>query len=155
MCYIYVIDEIVTEENESLDPEPIKGGVQKMNRKEKAVEYFHSGCNCCQAVLSAFTDEQHTEEMKRMGAAFGLGMGNMEGTCGALVAAEMLLGLKTYEGRPMIKKAAAVSELFRTLSGATICKEIKGRETGKVLCSCDDCVRNAVTIAESKLFQAD
>ena len=124
-----------------------------MDRKEKAVEYFHSGCNCCQAVLCAFTDEQHAAEMKKLGAAFGLGMGNMEGTCGALVAAEMLLGLKTYDGKPMIKKAAAVSELFKTLSGSTICKEIKGRETGKVFCSCDDCVRNAVTIAESKLFQ--
>ncbi len=35
-----------------------------MDRKEKAVGYFHSGCNCCQAVLCAFTDEQHAEEMK-------------------------------------------------------------------------------------------
>ena len=27
-------------------------------------------------------------------------------------------------------------------------KELKGRDTGVVLCECDDCVRNAVEIAE-------
>ena len=124
-----------------------------MERKEYAVEKFHSGCNCCQAVLCAFSDEDGEEEMKKLGAAFGLGMGNMEGTCGALVAAEMLLGLKKYQGKPMLKQAKAVSELFRLLTGATVCKDIKGRDTGKVLSSCDDCVRNAVTICESKLYE--
>ncbi|MBR3147291.1 MAG: C_GCAxxG_C_C family protein [Eubacterium sp.] len=124
-----------------------------MDRKEYAVEKFKKDCNCCQAVLCAFTDEAGEEEMKKLGAAFGLGMGNMEGTCGALVAAEMLLGLKKYDGRPMVKQAKAVSEMFRLLTGSTICKEIKGRDTGKVLCSCDDCVRNAVSICESKFYE--
>ena len=93
------------------------------------------------------------EEMKKLGAAFGLGMGNMEGTCGALVAAEMLLGLKRYEGKSLLKQARAVSEMFKLYTGATLCKDIKGRDTGKVLCSCEDCVRNAVTICESGLYE--
>ena len=33
---------------------------------------------------------------------------------------------------------------FKEKSGATICGELKGVGTGKVLCECDDCVRNAV-----------
>lgn len=124
-----------------------------MDRKEKAVELFRGECNCCQAVLCAFADEAGQEDMKKLGSAFGLGMGDMEGTCGALIAAQMLLGLKTYDGKPIVRKARAVSEMFRTMTGAEICKEIKGRDTGKILCSCEDCVRNAVTIAESKLYE--
>lgn len=124
-----------------------------MDRKEKAVELFRGECNCCQAVLCAFADEAGQEDMKKLGSAFGLGMGDMEGTCGALVAAQMLLGLKTYDGKPIVRKARTVSEMFRTMTGAEICKEIKGRDTGKILCSCEDCVRNAVTIAESKLYE--
>ena len=124
-----------------------------MNRKEYAVEKFRKDCNCCQAVLCAFADEAGEEEMKKLGAAFGLGMGNMEGTCGSLVAAEMLLGLKRYEGKSLLKQARAVSEMFKLYTGATLCKDIKGRDTGKVLCSCEDCVRNAVTICESGLYE--
>ena len=123
-----------------------------MDRKEYAVQLRHNGYNCCQAVLCAFTDKDGEENMKKLGAGFALGMGNMEGTCGALVAAEMLLGLKTYDGKPLLKKAAAVQEVFKAMCGATLCKDIKGRDTGKVLCDCDDCVRNAVAIAESELF---
>ena len=75
-----------------------------MERKEKAVGYFHSGCNCCQAVLCAFTDEQHAGEMKKLGAAFGLGMGNMEGTCGALVGAGLVLGLVNKDKAKSMKQ---------------------------------------------------
>ena len=31
-----------------------------------------------------------------------------------------------------------------SVSGAVVCRELKGLDTGTVLCSCDDCVRNAV-----------
>ena len=30
------------------------------------------------------------------------------------------------------------------LIGATICKDLKGKDTGVVLCECDDCIRNAI-----------
>ena len=33
---------------------------------------------------------------------------------------------------------------FQEKCGATICKDLKGIETGRVLCSCPECVRNAV-----------
>ena len=35
-------------------------------------------------------------------------------------------------------------ESFQKSSGALICKDLKGRDTGRVICECDDCVRNAV-----------
>lgn len=40
---------------------------------------------------------------------------------------------------------------FKELCGATICRELKGVDTGKPLCSCEDCVRNAVLAAAEAL----
>ncbi len=124
-----------------------------MQKTEYAVELKHKGYNCAQAVLCAFADDTEiTEEnLKKIGAAFGVGMGCMEATCGALCAAEILLGLKKYDGRPVLRDAAVLHDEFKKICGATICKELKGRETGVVLCECDDCVRNAVRIVENNI----
>ena len=119
-----------------------------MNREEKGVEYKHSGYNCCQAVLLAYEDLTGLshEELIKIGAPFGSGMGNMRGNCGALVGAQMVLGLTKYEGKRMALQARDVYNKFHDMCKATVCEDIKGVYTGVVLCSCDDCVRNAVKI---------
>ena len=124
-----------------------------MDKSTAAVELKHNGCNCAQAVLCAFADEVGLpfDTLKKMGAAFGGGMGCMEGTCGALCAAEILLGLKKYAGRPLGRDAAALHKAFAEKCGASICKDLKGRDTGVVLCPCDDCVGNAAALAEQLL----
>ena len=126
-----------------------------MEKTELVMQLKHGGLNCCQAVLCAFADEAGMEpdDLKRLGAAFGAGMGNMEGTCGALAGAQILLGLKSYQGRPIGRAAADVLRQFEDRCGATLCKDIKGRDTGRVLCSCDDCVRHATAIAETFMCQ--
>ncbi len=61
----------------------------------------------------------------------------------ALNGAVMIAGfLKHGAGTPIT--AAKMLKSFEQKSGATICKDLKGIETGKVLCPCDDCVRNVV-----------
>ena len=124
-----------------------------MERKELAVELKHNGYNCCQAVLCSYKDELSCseEDLKKMGAAFGVGMGCMEATCGALCGAQMVLGMKKYEGAPILRDAATVAKAFESKCGATICKELKGLETGVVKCECDDCVRNAVEVLDAHL----
>lgn len=121
-----------------------------MDRKEKAVELKHSGYNCCQAVLLSFADELPLSEddLKRIGAAYGVGMGCLEATCGALCGAEMILGMREYEGAPILRDASVLHKAFTEKCGASICKELKGKDTGIVLCECDDCVRNAVELME-------
>ena len=122
-----------------------------MNRAERAVELKHNGCNCCQAVLLAFADQVNVdpETLRRLGAGFGIGMGNMKGTCGALIAAEMLMGLKEENRRPLIGKARVLHDAFNAKCGATICEDLKGVKTGTVLCPCDDCVRCAAELIEN------
>lgn len=106
--------------------------------------------NCCQAVACMFSKETGVSEdvLKRIGAGFGLGMGGMEGTCGALCGAEMILGLTKYKGSPIRNDAKELHRKFTQICGGSICRELKGVGTGKVLCSCDDCVRNAVALLE-------
>lgn len=123
-----------------------------MDRAERAVELKQSECNCCQAVLAVFADElgMTMEEVMRLGACFGAGMGRMKGTCGALCAAEMILGMTAYEGRPMGSSARRVFEAFERRCGSTVCAELKGVGTGETLCSCDDCVATAVRLLEGQ-----
>lgn len=115
---------------------------------EVAVKYKHEGKNCAQAVLLALKDKTNLseDELLKLGSGFGVGFGSMEATCGALIAANMILGL-TGDGKP--KKMFESRDMlhdFYNLSGATICKDLKGVETGKVLYPCDDCVRNAIRV---------
>lgn len=110
--------------------------------------------NCCQAVACVFADQTGLSEetLRQLGAGFGLGMGTMEGTCGALCGAQMVMGLMKYRGRPVRDEAADLYREFKARCGASVCRDIKGVGTGKVLCSCDDCVRNAVDILEHKVL---
>ena len=111
-----------------------------------------SEMNCCQAVLVAFADMlgKGEDELLRLGSGFGAGMGTMEGTCGALVGAIMASSLLSADGEAM-KNSRAIMPRFKELCGATVCRELKGVGTGKVLCSCEDCVRNAVRAASEVL----
>ena len=108
--------------------------------------------NCCQAVLVAFADEagRNEEDLLRLGSGFGSGMGTMEGTCGALVGAIMVSSLLSEKGAAMAA-SRAIMPRFKELCGATICRDLKGIDTGKVLCSCENCVRNAVRAAGESL----
>ena len=108
--------------------------------------------NCCQAVLVAFADEpgRSEEDLLRLGTGFGSGMGTMEGTCGALVGAIMVSSLFSETGAAMAA-SRAIMPRFKELCGATICRDLKGIDTGKVLCSCENCVRNAVRAAGESL----
>ena len=115
------------------------------NIAEKAVEYKHSGYNCAQAVVKALTEAEGIEadSILLQTAGFAVGMGTMETTCGALIGANMIAGIKT-EGKGTIMKSKELYNQFVNLCGASICKDLKGRDTGVILCECDDCIRNAI-----------
>ena len=122
-------------------------------RCEKAVELKHGSNNCAQAVAVSCSDLVGMEKdlLWKLNAGFGGGMGTMEGTCGALCAAQMVMGLKKYEGAPVLRDAAGILKEFENKCGATICKDLKGRDTGVVICECDDCVRHAVEVVEGQM----
>ena len=120
-------------------------------RAARAVE-IKASCNCAQAVALAFADKLPLPEetLKKLTAGYGGGMGCMEATCGALVGAVLVEGLLT-DGQATGRYAKATLTRFRERCGATACKDLKGVETGKVLCSCNECVRSAVLAAGEAL----
>ena len=115
-------------------------------RIEAAANLKRDGkCNCAQAVLKVFGDKIPLDDgnLMKLAAGFAAGMGGMESTCGALIGAVMAAGFLT-EGKGTPRLARDILERFREKSGAVVCKELKGVESGKILCSCPDCVRNAI-----------
>ena len=118
-----------------------------MNKADLAASYKRS-MNCCQAVLCAYADElgADRETLCRLGAGFGSGMGTMGATCGALCGAQMVLGMSGKA--PAMPQAKQLYRQFEARCGSTVCRELKGVGTGRVLCSCEDCVRNAAALVE-------
>ena len=114
--------------------------LKNLSPEEKGVTLLRQGYNCCQSVVFALTEDPL---MLQAASGFGGGMGNTQGPCGALVGAVMAAGIKT-EGTGRGRITNQIRENFRERSGAVICRELKGIGTGKVLCSCEDCVRNGV-----------
>lgn len=127
------------------------------SRVTNAIERKIQGCNCAQAVACTYCDvaEVSEETMMAATAAFGSGMGSMDGTCGALTGAAIVLGFKLKD--KMAAKAAMknVIDSFKARNGVTTCCQLKGIGSGKVVRSCNDCVADAAEFLENELNKLD
>ena len=106
--------------------------------------------NCAQAVVCTYCDLVGLPEQTALdiAGAYGTGMGNMEGTCGAVVGAGMIIGLATKDRNLSRARMAQLMTLFQERNGATRCRLLKGIDTGKVLRDCPDCVADASEFLE-------
>lgn len=119
--------------------------MNNLERAEYARNLKASGkYNCAQAVVAALYDltDSSLDELLNITSGFAVGMGNMEATCGALIGANIVLGLIIKNGT--VKYSRQLHNRFKELTKDTICKVIKGRDTGVVLTECDMCCYNAV-----------
>ena len=68
------------------------------DRVALAMAYHDRGFNCAQAVACAYCDKAGIDEktMFQLTEGFGLGMGGMKGTCGAVSGAVLLAGRILY-----------------------------------------------------------
>lgn len=120
-------------------------------RKFEAAEKKRSGCcNCAQSVICTYCDKAGVDEQTALniGNSFAAGMGNMEGTCGALVGAGVVLGLINKDKAKSIKDMRQIMTKFQERNKTTQCKILKGIETQKVLRECPDCVADACEFLE-------
>lgn len=122
-------------------------------RQEKAVFYKHNGCNCSQSVMLALNDLVGLDEtlLLKLSSGFGQGMGGLRANCGSLIGAVNAVGIlnDTKVATKFIAKDMASD--FEKKCGSLDCHTLKGIETKKVLCSCDDCIRNAIEIMFNNL----
>lgn len=98
-----------------------------MNRIEKAETLFTSGCNCSQAVFTAFADEFGMDETlaKRVSCGLGGGVGRMREVCGAVTGAAMVLGMRL--GPEKTAAYPAIQEFcakFKAETGSIVCREL-------------------------------
>lgn len=136
-----------------------------MNRVEKSMEYHKKGYNCAQAVLCTFADKLSISEQDafKLSEALGFGGSDSFGTCGAVSGMQLAVGMLNSTGnldKPDSKANTyrIVRELnakFRAKNGSTICRELKGMDTGKVLRSCDGCIEDAVRILSEYLGEEE
>lgn len=134
-------------------------------RVEKALDNHKKNYNCCQAVACAFCDQVGVDEktMFKLTEGFGLGMGCMDGTCGAVSGAIVLAGMQNSTGdleapnskANTYKLSKQIVQAFKEKNHSIVCKDLKGIETNQILRSCDGCIEDAVRIVEEILFQKE
>ena len=109
--------------------------------------------NCAQSVVCTYCDLVGLggKTALDIAGAYGTGMGNMEGTCGALVGAGMIVGLATKDRNLSRARMKDIMEKFQQRNGATQCKLLKGIGTGNPLRDCPDCVADASEFLEEYL----
>ena len=107
-----------------------------MDFKTRAMEYFHQGYNCCQAVVLAFHKELglDKETAVKLSSSFGGGMGGMREVCGAVSGMFLVAGLKqgyTEPKDPESKQAhyrliQELAEAFKQKNHSLICRDLLG-----------------------------
>lgn len=125
-------------------------GNKKRNSSRKEalwITQLHPGSVCTYYDYTGIDEET----LRNVGNAFAAGMGNMEGTCGALVGAGVVLGLATKDKAKSVKAMRQIMTQFQQRNGATQCKLLKGVGTGKVLRECPLCVADAAELLEEQL----
>ena len=131
------------------------------DRKQKAIQNHKKGYNCGQAVACAYCDLVGVEEETafKMTEGLGLGMGCMEGTCGAITGAITILGFKNSTANldapnskgKTYQLSKKLVETFMNKNKAIVCKDLKGIETNQVLRSCQGCIEDASDILDDIL----
>ena len=132
------------------------------DRIKIADELHRKGFSCSQSVAVACADmvDVPKEILFKATEGFGAGMGTMDGVCGALTGGLLIAGLKNSTGNlanpkskaSTMKISKAMLTSFREkCGGAIICRELKGVDSGKMICSCPDCIKHGVEVAEEQL----
>ena len=144
-----------------------------MSKVELALSCFHQGFACSQAILSTYGEAfgLDRETALKIGEGFGGGMGQMGKTCGAVVGAVMVIGLKCGRTEASDTKAQSETsqrvktfiEKFESRNHTTVCKDLLGCEIdtpvkvgrarikGLFSTVCPKAVRDAVEILEEIL----
>ena len=132
------------------------------NGTDKAHELHEKGFNCAQAVACAFADRVGADEttLFRICEGHGGGLGCRKGTCGALLGACTIAGLKMSCGdteNPTSKAetyavVGRMTESFEEHVGSITCGVIKGLTGGPQLVPCSECIRYSAQLVEDLLF---
>ncbi|NLT08313.1 MAG: C_GCAxxG_C_C family protein [Ruminococcus sp.] len=104
------------------------------NHAELACKLFTEGCNCAQAVFTAFSDitSFDPELAKRLSSSFGAGMGRMREVCGTCSAMFMIAGILYGDDTETdhnaktehYKRIQYLAKQFKSVHNTIICREL-------------------------------
>ncbi len=139
-------------------------------KEQKGIQFFRSGSNCAQSVLSSYSDDLKIDNTLAMSIScgFGGGMGRLQRTCGAVTGAFMVLGVlnsqkytvdkeRKEQTNVMVQKFA---DKFISIHGSLDCKTLinsdLNTEEGRQLARennvfeevCEKCVGDSIKIVE-------
>ena len=107
-------------------------------RVERAQAYFKAGYNCAQAVVMAFDDvmQMSPDELARLAAPFGGGMGRMREVCGTVSGMAFLAGAikpstnpsNLEERKDNYALVQLFADKFRKENGDIVCRRLLGLE---------------------------
>lgn len=145
---------------------------QTLPTVEQVAKDFETGFDCSQVVADYFAEEMglSAENARKVSACFGGGCAR-GGTCGAVVGAMMVLGMKygQYDADHMEQKetmARKQGEFFAAFSkeyGSSLCRDLLGHdislpgefdkvlEEGTMMTLCPRIVRDTIRITETIL----
>ncbi len=108
----------------------------KTPHSDKAVELFKSGCNCAQAVATAFAPSFgfSKDDTMRLTCGLGGGLGRLRETCGAVSGMAIVAGMRYGNTEPKDPHARKVTyevvqrmaAEFREQNDSIICRELLG-----------------------------
>jgi len=117
--------------------------IDKEARMRRAEDLFMQGFNCSQSVAAAFADVYGCteEQMLRMSAGFGAGIGRLRLSCGAFNAMALLAGLDCGSTTPgdregksyNYKVVQQLAAQFQEEHGSLICSELLRLKKGAPL----------------------
>lgn len=128
--------------------------------KETAVSKFNEkGYNCCQAVACTYCEElgMKEEDIFRLTEGFGLGMGGLMDTCGAVTGMFLVISLANSAGdmeHPLTTKMDTyarfreAAKLFQEKMGSIYCRELKNQNGKQPLPCCSQCVEAAASLID-------
>jgi len=112
----------------------------EMNRAQRAYELFHSGYNCCQSVVLAFSDYiaakggPDEKTLAALCSGFGGGMGRMREVCGTVSGMTIMAGFIVPAAdtadqaakRANYELVRHFADEFKAANGSIICRELLG-----------------------------
>lgn len=131
----------------------------KSNKQKAAENFMKKRYNCCQSVVCTYCETYGAcaEDVFRMTEGFGLGMGGLMDTCGAVAGMFLVIGLSNSAGDmddPLLtkmdtyEKIRKAAELFREKKGSIYCRDLLTQKGPQPLPCCAECVETAIEVLE-------
>ena len=113
-----------------------------MTRIDETIKKHDKGYNCAQAIACTYCDLVGMDEETMFKVAEGCknSTGNLD---------------KPNSKASTYKLSREIMQKFKEKNSTTTCKVLKGVETGKLLRTCPDCIRDAAAIVEEVLFSEE